>query len=264
MMNFRLLSLTDCPSTNTLAKEMAKCALSENRIQALEGTVVLAERQSGGRGRIGRSFFSPEGGLYFSLILAPTSLSFDSTLVTTIAAVAMIRALQKDSPQTDVRIKWVNDLLIQDKKICGILTESVSVGDKTALILGCGLNYAADKNAFPEEIRDIATSLHHISTPVAQKNALLFHFLEEFEYFYRLLPDTSYLDLYRAKSCLIGETVFFQNPADKNAPFALQSARVTGIGPKAELLLEQNGPDGTARRFSLAAGEVSVRLTPPQ
>lgn len=140
------IALTETDSTNRVAKELA-------RQGAVHGTVVTALRQTAGRGRLGRSFFSPESGIYLSVILRPQLPPADWTLVTPMAAVAVCRAVEElcgISP----RIKWVNDLYLGDKKLCGILCEGA--GD--AVIVGIGLNYAMPPDGFPSDIP--ATALY--------------------------------------------------------------------------------------------------------
>lgn len=140
------IALTETDSTNRVAKELA-------RQGAVHGTVVTALRQTAGRGRLGRSFFSPESGIYLSVILRPQLPPADWTLVTPMAAVAVCRAVEElcgISP----RIKWVNDLYQGDKKLCGILCEGA--GD--AVIVGIGLNYAMPPDGFPSDIP--ATALY--------------------------------------------------------------------------------------------------------
>jgi len=120
------------PSTNTTAKELAAAGASE-------GTVVIARRQTAGRGRLGRSFSSPEGGVYMSLILRPAA-DTDPGLVTSCGAVAVARAIRRQC-DLPVGIKWVNDLFIHGRKVCGILAEGVldPTGGLTAIVLGLGI-----------------------------------------------------------------------------------------------------------------------------
>lgn len=119
------------------------------------GDLILASRQSGGRGRLGRSFSSPEGGLYLSLILKTQAAPGE---VTTLCAVAVRRAILQLAG-IDTRIKWVNDLLLQDKKVCGILCENVFSGSESlGMIAGVGVNVYGDQ--FPKELADIARSLY--------------------------------------------------------------------------------------------------------
>lgn len=123
-----------------------------------EGFTVVAGEQTGGRGRMGRSFASPKGGLYMSLLLKPEKDSF--SLITAAAAVAVSDVL-KARFGAECGIKWVNDLLLDGKKVCGILAESVFFNDGTpkAVILGIGINLSYPECGFPEEIKDTAGAL---------------------------------------------------------------------------------------------------------
>lgn len=132
--------LTETDSTNRVARELA-------RQGAAHGTVVSAHKQTAGRGRLGRSFFSPEGGIYLSVILRTQLPPEDRTLLTPMAAVAVCRAVE-GLCGVSPRIKWVNDLYLEDKKLCGILCEGA--GD--AVIVGIGLNYATPRSGFPPDV----------------------------------------------------------------------------------------------------------------
>ena len=132
-------------STNLVAKKMAL-------EQAPHGTVVLAEEQTAGRGRMGRSFHSPAGsGIYMSFILRPNLTSNDAVLITTAASVAVARAIEEVT-HIHTGIKWVNDVYMNGKKICGILTEALTdfeSGGIESIILGIGINFSTAVSSFP-------------------------------------------------------------------------------------------------------------------
>ena len=136
-------------STNTLLKQAA-----ENG--APEGTVLVAEEQTAGRGRLGRSFYSPAGtGVYFSLVLRPAFSAAESSLITTCAAVAAAGAMEEISGHP-TQIKWVNDIYTAGRKVCGILTEAaidMESGGLQYAVLGIGINLLKPENDFPEEYR---------------------------------------------------------------------------------------------------------------
>lgn len=151
----RLLCLDTIDSTNTEAKRQAMAG-------APEGLVVLAEEQTGGRGRLGRSFQSPPGtGIYLSFLLRPQTSPEQAVNLTACAAVAMCDAVEAACglrPQ----IKWTNDILLARRKICGILTEMSVEGETGALqyiVLGIGVNVNQALDDFPEELRDLAGSV---------------------------------------------------------------------------------------------------------
>ena len=143
--------LEHCASTNTLMKELA-------RDEEPEGSVIIAARQSRGRGRMGRSFVSPEGGLYLSMLLTPRCTPQESLSLTPCTAVAVHRAIDKLC-HIQADIKWPNDLLIEGKKVCGILCESIFYQGQQKLILGVGLNVNTAQVAFDGELSSIAGSI---------------------------------------------------------------------------------------------------------
>ena len=139
------------PSTNAYLKENAE--------NLCEGTVIIAGNQTAGRGRFARKFYSPEStGIYMSILLKPDYKGFDTTLITTLAAVAVSASVEELSNKK-TEIKWVNDVLIEGKKICGILTEGKidpETGKPIYIVLGIGINAFVPEGGFDEEIRDIA------------------------------------------------------------------------------------------------------------
>ncbi len=138
------------PSTNT---ELARLA-SEG---AAEGLAVVADEQTAGRGRLQRAWSSPKGaGLYFSLLLRPLIPLNHWPLITLMAAVAVAEAL-KEACDLETDIKWPNDLLSGERKICGILAEAIETPAGRAVILGIGINLTQD--AFPAELANVATSV---------------------------------------------------------------------------------------------------------
>ncbi|WP_330594821.1 biotin--[acetyl-CoA-carboxylase] ligase [Blautia schinkii] len=143
-------------STNRAAKEAAFSG------EAGHGALILARQQKNGRGRRGRSFYSPENaGLYMSIVLRPERTLKEGLLITTAAATAVYRAVKKICG-IDLGIKWVNDLYLHDKKVCGILTEAVTdfeSGNIEFAVVGIGLNLYIPEDGFPEEIQGTAGAL---------------------------------------------------------------------------------------------------------
>ena len=139
------------PSTNAYLKEKAE--------ELCEGTVVIAGNQTAGRGRFARKFHSPENsGIYMSILLKPDFSGLDATYITNLAAVAVSESVEELSDRK-TQIKWVNDVLIEGKKICGILTEGKidpATGKPNFVVLGVGINAFTPQGGFAEEIRDIA------------------------------------------------------------------------------------------------------------
>lgn len=188
-------------STNILLKEQGK---NKN-----EWCTVIASSQTGGKGRLGRSFFSPENtGVYFSVLLKPDLEIEKAILITTAAAVAVTNALESlgaENPQ----IKWVNDIFIKNKKVCGILTESVinSVSKKLDFaVLGVGINLFEPKGSFPEELKSIAGAVFSEEIPDI-KEQFVAEFLNEFYKLYKNLGTASFMNEYRKKCFVLGKEI---------------------------------------------------------
>lgn len=227
------------PSTNTTARELAQAG-------APEGTVVVAAAQTAGRGTRSRVFFSPQGGVYMSLILRPREA--DGCLITSCAAIAVARAIERLCPLT-VQVKWVNDLIIGGRKLCGILTEAGFTSDNSLdyVVLGIGVNVAAV--AFPPDIADIATSLGNEGCAV-DRNALIAAILEEWETAYSAIDSGAFLAESRARSCVLGRRVTVTRG---NEQF---TATARDINDRGHLLVETD--DGNT--VTLLSGEVSIRI----
>ena len=231
-------------STNTLAKEMAIAG-------APEGTVLIATEQTKGRGRMGRSFYSPDStGLYLSLILRPELDLNDSLLITTSAAVAVAKAIERLT-NNKVDIKWVNDLFMNGKKVCGILTEAslnIENGGLEYAVLGIGINVTTKE--FPDDINDIAGSIFSDkpeNKPIT--SILAAEVLNNLSAYMDNLTDHSYLLEYKKRSYLIGKDLFVLK-GNETKP-----AQAIDIDDSARLIVEYL--DGT--REALSSGEVSVR-----
>lgn len=152
------IHFTEIDSTNTEARRM----LNDRPVADLDGTIITADFQSAGKGRVeGRRFFSPAGsGLYMSLIIRPTDCLITPDLITPAAGVAVCRTIEQLTGKHP-QIKWVNDVYLEGKKVCGILTEGTLSPDGKidALIVGIGVNLREAKGGFPEELRDVAGAL---------------------------------------------------------------------------------------------------------
>lgn len=188
--------LESVESTSTELKTMADKG-AEN------GTVLVANSQSGGRGRQGRNFISPEGGLYMSMLIRPKCSVESCTQITPLAAVAAWRAV-KECTGLDSAIKWPNDLLLGGKKFCGILTElSFDKLGAPQIILGIGINLNTPPEAFQGELEDIACSVYSHCGKSFEKNKLLELLLKELdEYILRWQNEGCFfLDEYRQVCC---------------------------------------------------------------
>lgn len=241
---------SELTSTNDKAKELANAG-------AVDGTVVIADSQSAGKGRRGRSFFSPPGsGLYLSVILRPRLTGEQASRITSAAAVAAARAVERAAslPGGTVGIKWVNDLYIRGRKICGILTEAaldLESGLLDYAVLGIGINTAPI--SFPEELRWTATSVSNECGRPVSRSALAACLLDELE---RELPGVGepppcrFLEESRRRSVVVGRDVLVTKG---NETF---SARALEIDDEGGLVVET-----PAGRQTLRSGEVSVHLS---
>ncbi|TCO71336.1 biotin--[acetyl-CoA-carboxylase] ligase [Marinisporobacter balticus] len=165
-------------STNTIAKKLA----TEG---AIEGTIIIAEEQSGARGRLGRNWVSPNGtGIWMSMILRPNIEPMEATKITQITAAAVALAIKKVTG-CDVGIKWPNDIIINKKKVCGILTEmSAELNCVNYIIVGIGINVNMNLLDFPEEIRPIATSIKSCVGESVSRKKIVTEILHKFEELY--------------------------------------------------------------------------------
>ena len=165
-------------STNRVAK-----ALAYNG--AADGAIVVAEEQTGGKGRLNRNFYSPRGkGIWFSVILRPNLLPKDAPKCTLMAAVAIAEAMKRFNLKAD--IKWPNDIMFNGRKLVGILTEMTGeIGKITYLVVGVGINVNISRKEFPEELRNIAASLSEMSGEEISRVKFFRAVLEEFDKLYR-------------------------------------------------------------------------------
>lgn len=198
-------------STNTLLRKYAQEGEREDML-------LLAEHQTGGRGRKGRNFYSPKGtGLYMSLLLHPKVPAGETAMLTPLAAAAVAGALEEISGK-QTQIKWVNDILVDGKKAVGILTETAGTlteGCFDYVIVGIGINVYEPKGGFPEEIRDVAGAVFSKSDRLELpcrtydfvRCRIAVEVLRRFMEFYRVFPKREYLEEYRRRSALIGKDV---------------------------------------------------------
>lgn len=207
---------------------------------AREGTAVLAWEQSAGRGRIGRTFQSPKGGIYLSVLL-PLD---DGLFITSKVAVAVRRAIQNE---TDKRcyIKWVNDIIYNGKKVCGILTQ---VHNNYAVV-GIGINFATQLKDFPPEVRDIAASLYRYPQEAdCEELDIVNAILREIDTLFSS-ESTLWIGEYGNASNLIGKRVNIIRSGK-----VVDSGTVSSIDDNCHLHVDINGTD-----TEISSGEVSIR-----
>ena len=218
-----------------------------------EGLVVVADRQTAGRGRLGRSFHSPAGtGAYLTLLVRPRLDPSEALWLTTAAAVAAAQAIEAVAG-SEASIKWVNDIYVGERKVCGILTEAAMGPERGTLeyaAVGIGINVRPPEGGFPEELRGIAGAILPAgdARPDA-RSRLIAGVLTRFWGFYRALPAHSFHAEYCRRSCVVGRPVtVFQGRRT-------WSGLAVGIDEECRLLVER--PDGAVE--ALSSGEVSVR-----
>lgn len=233
-------------STNTAVRRLAAEGVPE-------GTCVVAARQTGGKGRRGRSFCSPEGGVYLSMALRPQLTAEESAQVTTAAAVQVCRTIEALCGLRPA-IKWVNDLMLGGKKICGILTEAsvnLETGMPDYLVLGVGVNLKAPEGGFPAELAQIAGALYPGELPPGlTRGRFAAALLENLLPVSQLCGRPEIIEEYRARCPLPGHWATVITAGQPS-----WQAKVVGISDVCGLIVEK--PDGT--RTELRSGEVSVR-----
>ena len=233
-------------STNTYAK--AQAALG-----APHGSVYVTGRQTGGRGRRGRTFVSPPGGVYLSVLLRPQREAAELLWLTAAVAVAIRRAIRDCCP-ADVGIKWTNDLVIGKRKVCGILTELAAEADSGMLeyaVVGIGVNCNTDTAALPEPARDVAVSLREAVGTAVDPNALAAAMVRRLHELDTQLPGAlpQWLAEYAGVCVTLGQDVQILRAGETRLAHAI------GIDEAGGLIVRY--PDGTEGVVS--SGEVSVR-----
>ena len=232
-------------STNIQARRLAEA-------HAPHGTLVVSDRQDGGKGRRGRSWASPSGvGIWMSLILRPEIAPSSASMLTLAAALAVREGIQEETGLSPL-IKWPNDLVLNGKKICGILTEmSTELMEIQYVVTGIGIN--VNQREFPPEIRDTATSLSLEAGRCFRRSSLIAAILKAFEKDYAAFLKTGDLSLLLEEynACLVnrGKEVCILDPSGEYRAVA------EGIDESGSLLVTL--PDGTRRE--IISGEVSVR-----
>ncbi len=208
--NWQFRHFKELDSTNNFAKELAAH-------DAPSGTVVIADQQTAGKGRIGKSFYSPKGNLYFSVIEKLALPIAHMMSVTACTAAAVFLALKQFGVMT--QIKWVNDLFLNQKKICGILSEgsfNAELLSMDYLVIGIGINLRHDPGC-PEELRSIITDLETETGTCINKYDLLIEILKQLEILLDEIPAHSYLDIYTKNSYTLGHTVRMDNGTEGTA-----------------------------------------------
>ena len=231
-------------STNTYLKKLA-------RVGAPEGRVIIARRQSAGRGRLGRSFYSDAEGLYISVLIRPHMKAESMVFVTAMTAVAMARAIER-TVDADAVIKWVNDIFVRGKKVCGILCESAFDADALSeyVVIGAGVNITEPFGGFPADISAVAGALLPYGNRQELRSSLAAAFLEELFGEYAHIDSRSFLDEYRRRSMVTGKSVSVISPS------LMRHGKAIAIDDDCRLVVRFD--DGTTEHVS--TGEISIRV----
>lgn len=239
-----LFCFDEIDSTNTKAKELAEQGYPS-------GTLVVADRQIAGRGRRGRSWDSPAGiGIFMTLLLKPDINPNNASMLTLVTALATAQAIS-DATGAEAKIKWPNDIVINGKKVCGILTEMSAQFDYiNHIVIGIGIN--VHNESFPEEIRETASSLLLESGKRIHRADLIARFLERFEAGYAIFLQTEDLEgLMKDYNALLVNIQKQVRILDPKEPF---EGKAIGITKRGELIV-----DTWESRKLVSSGEVSVR-----
>ena len=225
-------------STNNEARRLA--------LQGSGAAVFLADKQLSGRGRMGRSFYSPEGtGIYLSMLLPIDRKAEEVLLITSAAAVAVRRAILAATGR-ETGIKWVNDLYYKERKVCGILCESVQAEERRYIIVGVGINLSTE--VFPDEISSVAGSLGVLGEDKRGELAALC--ITELYRIWRNISDGSIMEEYRRYSTVLGKEIAYTENG------AAYYGVAENIDERGRLYVR----DGQGGVHILASGKISLRM----
>lgn len=244
--DYKITLLESTTSTNEVLKQ-------EARQSGGEWTVVIADSQMSGKGRMARKFYSPENcGIYMSVLLKPTLSAEKSVLITAAAAVAVSEAIEKLAGK-EAKIKWVNDVFVENKKVCGILTEG-GINTETLgfdwAVLGIGINAYLPDGGFASEIADIAGSVFE-KRSADNRNRLIAEVLNRFREYYKNLQAKKFFPEYKKRMLCIGRDVEVIKPNE------IKKARCINLDGDCRLQVAYE--DGSEELLS--SGEISVKLT---
>ena len=221
-----------------------------------EGTVVIADSQSEGRGRKGRGFLSPAGkGLFLSYYLNPGREPEEEAMLTAWTATAVCDAVSSVCGKTGLRVKWVNDLILNRKKVGGILAQRLPIGVPGApegIVIGIGLNLGETKEDFPAELKDSATSFQIETGTFPERTRLAASLILALDRMKDDFPTekSRYLAAYRSLCLTVGQKVRFFSEGTERTGLALS------VGEDFSLRVKE---EETGRETVLRSGEVSVR-----
>ncbi|MBU3189849.1 biotin--[acetyl-CoA-carboxylase] ligase [Clostridium bowmanii] len=233
-------------STNSKAKELAEGGEQH-------GTVILSEEQTQGRGRLGRNWVSPKyKGIWMSIILRPNIITENISQITLLGAAAVQKAIMKMGIKTS--IKWPNDIVLNSRKVCGILTEmSGEIDHINYLIMGIGINVNLDEKDIPMDLKDVATSLFAESGKHIDRKILIANVLNSFEELYSAFVRNGNIKetigICRKNSILIGKEIQLINRGK------ITTVKAIDISDTGELVIE----NAQGMIEHIVSGEVSIR-----
>ena len=247
-MQLQLRKYKSVNSTNTVARRMAEEG-------AEEGTVIVADVQTGGHGRMQRVWSSPVGGLWFSLILRPQIDPRYVAQITLLAGVAVAKTLRNLYQTDEIRIKWPNDLLLKDKKVTGILAEMqlTEKQDVDYVIVGIGVNVDPPMDDMPEEVKAKAASLNRSLCKFYSCETVLEAILKEFSKTYQMWQqdgNEAVLSLWKEMNCTLGKRV---TVLDEDRE--VFSGKAVALDAEGALLVQNEA----GREASFNFGEISIQ-----
>ncbi len=212
--NYNVIVLNETTSTNEYAKNLM--------LNGEKSAVVLSESQTGGKGRLNRSFYSPKhNGVYMSVCFRPNFNVKNANKLTTLVSVIVAKSLEKVA-QIKVDIKWVNDLYVNGKKVCGILTESCfdyKNNKMDYVVVGIGVNVTGTE--FPKEIESIATSIEKESGKIIDRNVFVAEILKNFKDLESQILNEDYLKEYKARSNVLNKQIAVVSLTESYSAFAV-------------------------------------------
>lgn len=242
----QIIYFNSIDSTNNEAKKLANSG-------CLEGTVIISEEQTMGRGRLGRNWVSPKfKGIWMSIVLRPNIDPMNVAKITQVGAAAVLRAIKEQG--INAHIKWPNDIVLNNKKVCGILTEmSGEINNINYVVMGIGVNVNIDKEDFPKDIQEIATSLKIEEGKGIKRKTLVASILNNLEELYDEFTKNedikTSIDICRENSILIGKTIKIINRSN------VIMAEAINLSDDGKLIVKYE--DGSIHE--VISGEVSIR-----
>lgn len=244
-LNCNIIVFDEVDSTNNIAKQMAAQGIEDK-------TLIVANRQTAGRGRLGRSFLSPGGGIYLSIILRPEFSPEQILKLTTGASVAVRRVISEYCD--NAKIKWVNDIYISQKKVCGILAESATdkEGSLSYVIVGIGINVFGRSGDYGKELESVVTTLEENTFTQLDKNIIIANVYNEILDIYSSLENfENVIKEYKQHSIVIGKEVYMINGNNK------RKIKVTDIDADGAILAIDCK---SGNKIRVSSGEVSIRF----